>query len=120
VLRVFVWDIHNKKSLITIKSANDRHQRSPPLIKPFLIIGDPRFTDTNKTLNNYWKTLSKRGDIALKAHKQALTKGVCLKSCLKKESRLSLTCSILENCNKPPGSSSVLSSVKEVEKMSIP
>ena len=39
-------------------------------------MGDPLFTEANKTLSNYLKTLSKRGDIAPRAHKQALTKQV--------------------------------------------
>jgi hypothetical protein len=50
--------------------------RSPPLNKPFSIIGDPHFTEANKTLGNYLKTLSKRGDITPTAHKQALAKEV--------------------------------------------
>ena len=67
---------YNKKSLTAIRAALDRHLRSPPLNKPFSIIGDPLFTEANKTLSNYLKTLSKRGDIAPTAHKQALTKEV--------------------------------------------
>ena len=67
---------YNKKSLTTIRAALDQHLRSPPLNKPFSIIGDPLFTEANKSLSNYLKTLSKRGDIALTAHKQALTKEV--------------------------------------------
>ena len=67
---------YNKKSLTAIRAALDRHLRSPPLNKPFSIIGDPLFTEANKTLSNYLKTLSKRGDIAPTVHKQALTKEV--------------------------------------------
>lgn len=67
---------YNKKSLTAIRAALDRHLRSPPLNKPFSIIGDPLFTEANKTLSNYLKTLSKRGGIAPTAHKQALTKQV--------------------------------------------
>ena len=71
---------YNKKSLTAIRAALDRHLRSPPLNKPFSIIGDPLFTEANKTLSNYLKTLSKlRGDIAPTAHKQALTKEVAEK-----------------------------------------
>ena len=60
--------------LTTIWAALDRHLRSPLLNKPFSIIGDLLFTEAKKTLSNYLKTLSKRGDIAPTAHKQALTK----------------------------------------------
>jgi len=67
---------YNKKSLTAIRAALDRHLRGPPLNKPFSIIGDPLFNEANKTLSNYLKTLSKRGDIAPTAHKQALTKEV--------------------------------------------
>ena len=67
---------YNKKSLTAIRAALDRHLRSQALNKPFSIIGDPLFTEANKTLSNYLKTLSKRGDIAPTAHKQALTKEV--------------------------------------------
>ena len=68
--------IYNKKSLTAIQAALDRHLRSPPLSKPFSIIGDPLFTEANKTLSNYLKTLSRRDNIAPTAHKQALTKEV--------------------------------------------
>jgi len=67
---------YNKKSLTAIRAALDRHLRGPPLNKPFSIIGDPLFNEANKTLSNYLKTLSKRGDIAPTAYKQALTKEV--------------------------------------------
>ena len=49
---------YNNKSLTAIRAALDRHLRSPPLNKPFSIIGDPLFTEANKTLNNYLKKLS--------------------------------------------------------------
>ena len=55
---------YNKKSLTAIRAALDRHLRSPPLNKPFSIIGDSHFTEVNKSLSNYLKTLSKRGDKA--------------------------------------------------------
>ena len=96
---------YNEKSLTAIRAALDRHLRSPPLNKPFSIIGDPLFTEANKTLSNYLKTLSKRGDIAPTAHKQALTKEVVEK---------------LENYNKPHGSLSAFSSAKEAGKTIIP
>ena len=67
---------YNKKSLTTIQATLDRRQRSSPLNKPFSIIRDPLFTEANKSLSNYLTTLSKRGDIAPTAHKQALTKEV--------------------------------------------
>ena len=67
---------YNKKSLTAIRAPLDRHLKSPPLNKPFSIIGDPLFKEANKTLSIYLKTLSKRGDIAATAHKQALTKEV--------------------------------------------
>ena len=69
-------NIYNKKSLTAIRAGLDQHLRSPPLNKPFSVIGDPLFTEANKTLSNYLKTLSKRGDIAPTVHKQALTKEV--------------------------------------------
>ena len=69
-------NFYNKKSLTAIRAALDRHLKSPPLNKPFSIIGDPRFTEANKTLSNYLKTLSKSGDIAPTAHKQVLTKEI--------------------------------------------
>ena len=99
---------YNKKSLTAIRAALDRHLRSPPLNKPFSIIGDPLFTEANKTLSNYLKTLSKRGDIAPTAHKQALTKEVIEK--LYDEGELvefDTKRVILENHNKPHGSLSV-------------
>ena len=67
---------YSKKSLTAIRAALDRHLRSPPLNKPFSITGNHLFTEANKTLSNYLKTLSKRGEIAPTAHKQALTKEV--------------------------------------------
>ena len=71
---------YNKKSLTAIRAALDRHLRSPPVNKPpFSIIRDPLFAEANKSLSNYLKTLSKRGDIAPTVHKQALTKEVVAK-----------------------------------------
>ena len=105
---------YNKKSLTAIRAALDRHLRSPPLNKPFSIIGDPLFTEANKSLSNYLKTLSKRADIARTAHKQALTKEVVEK--LYDEGELVE----LENYNKLHGSLSVFSSAKEAGKTSIP
>lgn len=67
---------YNKKSLTAIRAALDRHLKSPPLNKPFSIVGDTQFTEANKTLSNFLKTLSKSGDISPTVHKQALTKEV--------------------------------------------
>ena len=106
--------LQKKKSLTAIQAALDRHLRSPPLNKPFSIIGDPLFTEANKSPSNYLKTLSKRADIARTAHKQALTKEVVEK--LYDEGELVE----LENYNKLHGSLSVFSSAKEAGKTSIP
>lgn len=65
---------YNKKSLTAIRAAVDRHLRNPPVNKPFSIIGDSRFSEANKTLSNFLKTLSKSGKIAPTVHKRPLTK----------------------------------------------
>lgn len=65
---------YNKQSLTAIRAALDRYLRSPPINKPFSIVGDSQFTEANKTLNNFLKTLHKKGDIAPTVHKQPLTK----------------------------------------------
>ena len=65
-----------KKLLTAIRTALDRHLSSPLLNKPFFHNWRSSFTEANKTLCNYLKTLSKRGDIDPTAHKQALTKEV--------------------------------------------
>ena len=88
---------YDKKSLTAIRAAFNRHLRIPSLNKFFSIIffsffliflnlfifisffGYPLFTDANKTLSSYLKTLSKRDDIAPTAHKQASTKEVVKK-----------------------------------------
>ena len=67
---------YNKKSLIAIRAALDRHLKSPPLSKPFSIVGDSHFNEANKSLSNFLKTLSKSGQIAPTVHKQALTKEI--------------------------------------------
>ena len=56
-----------RKSVIATLTALDQPLRSPPLNKPFF------FKDANKTLSNYLKTITKRGDIAATTHKQVLT-----------------------------------------------
>ena len=70
---------YNKKSLTAIRTALDRHLRSPPFSKPFSIIGDSQFNDANTSLSNFLKTLSKSGQIAPTMHKQPLTKEVVAK-----------------------------------------
>ena len=67
---------YNKKSLIAIRAALDRHLKSPPFSKPFSIVGDSHFNEANKSLSNFLKTLSKSGQIAPTVHKQALTKEI--------------------------------------------
>ncbi|CAH3172119.1 unnamed protein product [Porites lobata] len=54
---------YNKKSLIAIRAALDRHLKSPPFSKPFSIVGDSHFNEANKSLSNFLKTLSKSGQI---------------------------------------------------------
>ena len=68
------YNVNNETSNVLQLGFNNK--RSPPPNKPFSIIRDPLFTEANKALSNYLKTLSKRGDIALTAHKQALTKEI--------------------------------------------
>ena len=67
---------YNKKSLIAIRAALDRHLKSPPFLKPFSIVGDSHFNEANKSLSTFLKNLRKRGQIAPTVHKQALTKEV--------------------------------------------
>ncbi|KAJ7392962.1 hypothetical protein OS493_008203, partial [Desmophyllum pertusum] len=50
------------------------NSKSPPLKNPFSIVGDTQFTEANKTLSNFLKTLSKCGEPT--KHKQTLTKEV--------------------------------------------
>ncbi|CAH3181428.1 unnamed protein product, partial [Porites lobata] len=67
---------YNKKSLIAIRAALDRHLKGPPFSKPFSIVGNSHFNEANKFLSNFLKTLSKSGQIAPTVHKQALTKEI--------------------------------------------
>lgn len=67
---------YNNKSLTAIRAALDRHLKSPPFSKPFSIVGDSQFSSANKSLSNFLKTLSKKGEIARTVHKQPLTKEV--------------------------------------------
>ena len=83
---------YNKKSLIAIRAALDRHLKSPPFSKPFSIVGDSHFNEANKSLSNFLKTLSKSGQITPTVHKQAPTTEIVEKFRL---NRQSFTC---ENC----------------------
>ena len=108
---------YNKKSLTAIRAALDRHLKSPPLNKPFSIVGDTQFTEANKTLSNFLKTLSKCGEPT--KHKQTLTKEVVEK--LYEAGELVefdiATHSIHTSYSKRPSSSSAFSWAREEEKI---
>ena len=63
-----------KKCLTAIRAVLDRHLRSPPFPKPFSIFGDSQFNDTNTSLSNVLKKLSRSGQIAPIMHKQPVAK----------------------------------------------
>ena len=67
---------YSKASLVSIRSAIDRFLRDEPHNKPFSIIGSPEFTEANKALSSFLKTLSKSGDIRPTVHKNPLTREV--------------------------------------------
>ena len=67
---------YSKTSLVSIRAAIDRFLRDEPHNKPFSIIGSPEFTEANKALNSFLKTLSKSGDIRPTVHKNPLTREV--------------------------------------------
>ncbi len=67
---------YSKASLVSIRSAIDRFLRDEPNNKPFSIIGNPEFTEANKALNSFLKSLSKTGDIKRTVHKNPLTSEV--------------------------------------------
>ena len=60
---------YNKATLTSIRAAIDRHLRNEPHNKPFSIISDSQFTEANKALNSFLKTLSKSGQICSTVHK---------------------------------------------------
>ena len=62
-----------KATLTSIRAAIDRPLRNEPRNKPFSIISDSQFTETNKALNSFLTTLSKSGQICSTVHKPALT-----------------------------------------------
>ena len=64
---------YDEAALTSIRSAIDRHLRNEPHNKPFSIISDSQFTEANKALNSFLKTLSKSGQICSTVHKPALT-----------------------------------------------
>ena len=64
---------YNKATLTSIRAAIDRHLCNEPHNKPFSIISDSQFTEVNKALNSFLKTLSKSGQICSTVHKPALT-----------------------------------------------
>ena len=64
---------YDEATLTSIWSAIDRHLRNEPHNKPFSIISDSQFTEANKALNSFLKTLSKSGQICSTVHKPALT-----------------------------------------------
>ena len=103
---------NNKKSATAICTALHRQLRGPPLNKPFSIIGDSLFNEANKTLSNYLKTVSKKGQHSSNRPQNKSWQKRLLKRCMTKESSLSLTCSNPQNYNKPHGSLSAFSSGK--------
>ena len=64
---------YNKATLTSIRAAIDRHLCNEPHNKPFSIISDSQFTEVNKALNSFLKTLRKSGQICSTVHKPALT-----------------------------------------------
>ena len=64
---------YNKATLTSITVAIDRHLRNEPHNRSFSIISDSQFTEVNKALNSFLKTLSKSGQIFSTVHKPALT-----------------------------------------------
>ena len=60
---------YNKATLTSIRAAIDRHLCNEPHNKPFSIISDSQFTEANKALNSFLKTLSKSGQICSTVHK---------------------------------------------------
>ena len=64
---------YDEATLTSIRSAIDRHLGNEPHNKPFSIISDSQFTEANKALNSFLKTLSKSGQICFTVHKPALT-----------------------------------------------
>ena len=70
---------YNRKSLTAIRAAINRLLRSPPLSKPFSIVADSQFKETNKTLSNFFKNLSNNGEISGSKHKGADTREVVQK-----------------------------------------
>ena len=64
---------YNKATLTSITAAIDRHLRKEPHNWPFSIISDSQFTEVNKALNSFLKTLIKSGQICSAVHKPALT-----------------------------------------------
>ena len=64
---------YNKATLTSIRAAIDRHLCNEPHNKPFSIISDSQFTEANKALNSFLKTLSKSGQICSTVHQPALT-----------------------------------------------
>ena len=67
---------YSKANLVSIRSAIDRFLRDEPHNKPFSIIGSPEFTEANKALSSFLKTLSKSEDIRPTVHKNPLTREV--------------------------------------------
>ena len=64
---------NSKATLTSISAAIDRHLRNEPHNKPFSVISDSQFTEANKALNSFLKTLSKSGQIFSTVHNPALT-----------------------------------------------
>ena len=63
-------------SLRSIRAGLDRYLQSTELKKPFSIMADPEFTQANKALDAFVKTLRKDGEIAGVVHKETLTREI--------------------------------------------
>ena len=63
-------------SLRSIRAGLDRYLQSTELKKPFSITADPEFTQANKALDAFVKTLRKDGEIAGVVHKETLTREI--------------------------------------------
>lgn len=65
---------YNRKSLIAVRAALDRHLKSPSFPKPLSTAEDSHFNDADKSLSNFLKIFGKSGKLDPAVHKQPLTK----------------------------------------------
>ena len=59
--------------MLSIQAAIDRFLREPPNSKPFSNTAHPAFTEANKVLDPFVKSLRKSGKIAGTVHKESMT-----------------------------------------------